>query len=146
MSHRTCLSSEPDGSGKKAMNFENNPDAPFTYLMEVATEEIEKTRSELPEPLRDALSEVATVLEEFPSPAHEADGVDSDQLGLFEGADATDPASPQMPRIVLWLGNLWDMCEAEEDAYRKEVRITFLHELGHYLGLDEDDLSARGLE
>jgi len=38
------------------------------------------------------------------------------------------------------------MCEAEEDAYREEVRITFLHELGHYLGLDEGDLSERGLE
>jgi len=128
------------------MKFEKNPDAPFAYLMEVATEEIEKTRSELPAPLRDALSEVAVVLEEFPSPAHEADGVESDQLGLFEGSDATDSASPQMPRIVLWLGNLWDMCEAEEDAYREEVRITFLHEVGHYLGLDEGDLTERGLE
>jgi len=128
------------------MKFEKNPDAPFAYLIEVATEEIEKTRSELPAPLRDALSEVAMVLEEFPSPEHEADGVESDQLGLFEGSDATDPASPQMPRIVLWLGNLWDLAEAEEDAYREEVRVTFLHELGHYLGLDEDDLTERGLE
>jgi len=128
------------------MKFEKNPDAPFAYLIEVATEEIEKTRSELPAPLRDALSEVATVLEEFPSPEHEADGVESDQLGLFEGSDATDSASPQMPRIVLWLGNLWDLAEAEEDAYREEVRVTFLHELGHYLGLDEGDLTERGLE
>jgi predicted Zn-dependent protease with MMP-like domain len=128
------------------MNFEKNLDAPFTYLLKVATEEIEQTCSELPDPIRRTLSEVATVLEEFPSPVHEADGVGSDQLGLFEGADATDPGSPQMPRIVLWLGNLWEMCEAEEDAYREEVRITFLHELGHYLGLDEGDLSARGLE
>ena len=146
MSQRVCLSSEPDGSGKKAMNFEKNPDAPFTYLLKVATEEIEQTCSELPDPIRLALSKVATIFEEFPSPAHEADGVDSDQLGLFEGADAADPANPQMPRIVLWLGNLWEMCEAEEDAYREEVRITFLHELGHYLGLDEGDISARGLE
>ena len=146
MSHRTYLSCEPDGSSKKAMNFEKNPDAPFAYQIEVATEEIERTRSELPDPIRLALNEVATVLEEFPSPAHEADGVDSDQLGLFEGADATDTGSPQIPRIVLWLGNLWDMCEADEDAFRQEVRITFLHEIGHYLGLDEIDLSERGLE
>ena len=146
MSHRTYLYCKPDDSSKKAMNFEKNPDAPFTYLLEVATEEIEQTCSELPDPIRHALNEVATVLEEFPSPAHEADGVDSDQLGLFEGADAMDPANLQMPRIVLWLGNLWDMCEAEEDTSREEVRITFLHELGHYLGLDEGDLSARGLE
>jgi predicted Zn-dependent protease with MMP-like domain len=129
-----------------AMNFEKNPDAPFSYLIDVATEEIEKTLSELPPPLRAALKEVATVLEEFPSTAHEADGVDSDQLGLFEGADAADPASPQMPRIVMWLGNIWEMCEAQEEAYREEVRVTFLHEIGHYLGLDEEDLTQRGLE
>jgi predicted Zn-dependent protease with MMP-like domain len=129
-----------------AMNFEKNPDAPFSYLIDVATEEIEKTLSELPPPLRAALKEVATVLEEFPSTAHETDGVDSDQLGLFEGADATDPASPQMPRIVMWLGNIWEMCEAQEEAYREEVRVTFLHEIGHYLGLDEEDLTQRGLE
>jgi len=26
------------------------------------------------------------------------------------------------------------------------VRITYLHELGHYLGWDESDLEARGLD
>lgn len=128
------------------MNFEGNPNAPFSHLLKVASQEIEQIRSELPDSLREALSGVATVLEEFPSPEHEADGVESDQLGLFEGADATDPSSPQMPRIVLWLGNLWDMCGAKEDSYREEVRITFLHEIGHYLGLDEGDLFQRGLE
>jgi predicted Zn-dependent protease with MMP-like domain len=30
--------------------------------------------------------------------------------------------------------------------FRNEIRITYLHELGHYLGLDEDDLFERGLE
>lgn len=128
------------------MIFEGNPNAPFSHLLKVASQEIEQIRAELPDSLREALKGVATVLEEFPSLEHEADGVESDQLGLFEGADATDPSSPQMPRIVLWLGNLWEMCDADEDSYREEVRITFLHEVGHYLGLDEGDLFQRGLE
>jgi predicted Zn-dependent protease with MMP-like domain len=128
------------------MNFKGNPDAPFSLLLMVASQEIDQIRSELPDSLRNALNGVATVLEEFPSPEHEADGVESDQLGLFEGADASDPSSPQMPRIVLWLRNLWDLAEGEEDAYREEVGVTFLHELGHYLGLDEEDLTERGLE
>lgn len=141
--------SSPDwthATARYTMNFEGDPNAPFSHLLKLASQEIEQIRSELPDPLRDALNGVATVLEEFPSPEHEADGVDGDQLGLFEGADAADPSSPQMPRIVLWLGNLWEMCGAEEDSYREEVRITFLHELGHYLGLDEGDLFQRGLE
>ena len=29
-------------------------------------------------------------------------------------------------------------------AFREEVRITYLHELGHYLGLEEDEIEARG--
>ena len=115
-------------------------------MLKLASREIEQILSGLPDSLREKLNGVATVLEEFPSPEHEADGVESDQLGLFEGADATDPSSPQMPRIVLWLGNLWDMCGAEEQSYCEEVRITFLHEVGHYLGLDEGDLFQRGLE
>jgi predicted Zn-dependent protease with MMP-like domain len=31
-------------------------------------------------------------------------------------------------------------------AFRAEARLTFLHELGHYLGWDEDQVSARGLD
>ena len=33
-----------------------------------------------------------------------------------------------------------------EEFFRDEVHTTYLHELGHYLGLDEDDLTERGLE
>ena len=128
------------------MKFEHNSDATFSFLFEIAVAEIERTRRELPDQLRAALNKVALVLEEFPSPAQEADGVARDQLGLFDGSDASDPSSPQMPRIVLWLGNHWEMCEAVESDFREEVRITFLHELGHYLGLNEEDISERGLE
>lgn len=128
------------------MTSEKNYDAPFLRLLELASLEIETTRLELPPALRRALEGVAVVLEEFPSREQEADGVSSDQLGLFEGADAADSQNPQLARIVLWLGNLWEMCEAEEAAYLEEVRITFLHELGHYIGFDESDLFDRGLE
>ena len=49
-------------------------------------------------------------------------------------------------QIILFLGNLWEFAGQEEAAFRQEVRTTLLHELGHYLGLDEDDLMERGLE
>jgi predicted Zn-dependent protease with MMP-like domain len=38
------------------------------------------------------------------------------------------------------------MCDADEEGFREEVRVTFLHELGHYIGFNEDDLEQRGLE
>ena len=55
-------------------------------------------------------------------------------------------ALPLPPQIILFLENLWDMAESEEEAFREEVHTTYLQELGHYLGLDEDDLFDRGLE
>jgi predicted Zn-dependent protease with MMP-like domain len=49
-------------------------------------------------------------------------------------------------QIILFLENIWSLADGREQLYRDEVRITFLHELGHYLGLDENGLIERGLE
>ena len=72
-----------------------------------------------------------------------------DLLGLFEGASLADPTpdSPaSLPRIRLFLDNLWDYVEGDPALFREEVRVTLLHELGHYLGLDEDQVADLGLE
>ena len=53
---------------------------------------------------------------------------------------------PCRPQIILFLENLWDFAEGEEEIFREEIHTTYLHELGHYLGLDEDELIERGLE
>jgi len=50
-----------------------------------------------------------------------------------------------MTRIVLFAENLaLDFPDA--DDFEKQVRITVLHELGHYFGLDEDDMVRLGLD
>ena len=74
--------------------------------------------------------------------------LDPDLLGLFEGNARCDPlpaAPDEMPRIRLFLDNLWDESEGHLETFREEVRITLLHELGHYLGLDEAQVAALGL-
>lgn len=79
----------------------------------------------------------------------EAEGdLDEDLLGLFEGCSRLDPLpeSPEdFPRVRLFLDNLWDFTEGDETMFRDEVRITLLHELGHYLGLDERQVEELGL-
>jgi predicted Zn-dependent protease with MMP-like domain len=50
------------------------------------------------------------------------------------------------PQILLFLENIWDYAGGDTGLYRDEVRITYYHELGHYLGWDEDELSRRGLD
>ena len=50
------------------------------------------------------------------------------------------------PQIILYLENIWDYSDGNLTSYRREVRQTYLHELGHYFGWDEDELTARGLD
>ena len=127
------------------MSFEGGIDAPFSHLLRLAEAELAETMASLPLEVREALRPVPVLFEEFPSPEAIADGIDPDQLGVFEslelGTGLLEPA-----RIVLWLGNLWEMCEAHESTYREEVRVTLLHEFGHFLGWNEEDLFERGLE
>jgi predicted Zn-dependent protease with MMP-like domain len=41
---------------------------------------------------------------------------------------------------------LWDFAKGDEAIYVEEVRTTFLHELGHFFGFDEEGLAERGLD
>jgi predicted Zn-dependent protease with MMP-like domain len=103
----------------------------------------------LPAALRAKARMLPVTYERRPSATLVADGIEPDTLGLFVGeAFAEDEASPQpLPaQVLLFLENVWEFVEGDEAAYREEIRTTLLHELGHYLGLDELDLEARGLE
>jgi predicted Zn-dependent protease with MMP-like domain len=128
------------------MRFDGDIDAPYSHLLRLAEDELRETISSLPPEIRDPLRGVPVIFEEFPSPEALQDGIAPDQLGVFEGAQVLESGVPQPPCIVVWLGNIWDMCEAREAAYREEVRVTLLHEFGHFLGWDEEDLFDRGLE
>jgi predicted Zn-dependent protease with MMP-like domain len=116
----------------------------------LALEEIETTLAELPAPLRERAQPLPVTFERQPSAALLRDGIEPDTLGLFVGpefAEQEEPTSlPIPPQIILFLENIWDLAQGDAEVFREEVRTTYLHELGHYLGLDEDDLFDRGLE
>jgi predicted Zn-dependent protease with MMP-like domain len=118
-------------------------------LQALALEEVEATLAELPPPLRERARALPVTFERLPNAAHRRDGIEPDTLGLFVGPEFAyeeTTALPLPPQIILFLENLWDFAEADEEIFRDEVHTTYLHELGHYLGLDEDDLFERGLE
>ena len=119
----------------------------WQHLQSLALEEIEATLAELPEPLRERAKQLPVTFEPTPNAGLIADGIEADSLGLFTGAEfAEEGHVPMPPQIILFLENLWDFAEQDEEIYLDEVNTTYLHELGHYLGLDEDDLFERGLE
>ena len=116
-------------------------------LQAAALQVVEDTLQQLPPPLRERAQLLPVIFEALPNDGLQADGVEVDTLGLFCGPKFSDECDvPMPPQIILFLENLWDVAEGKESDYRKEVRLTYLHELGHYLGLDEDDLTARGLD
>jgi predicted Zn-dependent protease with MMP-like domain len=116
-------------------------------LRQLALEEIEATLADLPRPLRAQARKLPVTFEPMPNAGLQADGIAPDTLGLFTGAEFADAGAEVLPpQIILFLDNLWDFAEGDEEIYCAEVRTTFLHELGHFLGLDEDDLTERGLD
>ena len=123
--------------------------AEWKHLHALALGEVKETLGALPAPLRERARDLPVTFERRPNAAHRRDGIEPDTLGLFVGSEFAceeSNASPLPPQIILFLENIWDFAEADEAFFREEVRTTYLHELGHYLGLDEDDLFERGLE
>lgn len=120
----------------------------FERLESIASSVVKTTLESLPPAIRAEAADCVIEMAEIGALLDTGPDLDPDLLGLFEGNTRGDPLpeSPdEMPRIRLFLDNLWADCDADLRTYRQEVRITLLHELGHYLGLDEDQVAALGL-
>ncbi|MEM7391386.1 MAG: metallopeptidase family protein [Verrucomicrobiota bacterium] len=118
-------------------------------LTRLARGEVDRVRAELPEQLRQPTESLLVSYAWQPEPGMIEDGIEPDTLGLFEGDDyayQAQPTTERPTRIILYLYNLWQFARADLKTFLDEVRTTYLHEMGHYLGLDEDDIAERGLE
>ena len=120
-----------------------------TRLTQIAADTVGAAQRQLPPELRVLAKGVAVHYEIAPSDELIAEGFEPDILGLFTGSPhGTELAddNPAPPQILLYLESLWEFAEGDLAIFREEVRVTYLHELGHYLGWDEDQLTARGLD
>lgn len=121
----------------------------FARLTALAQPVVAATQRRLPPEVRTAAGDVAVCFEPHPNAALVAEGCEPDILGLFIGHEHLGEladAQPLPPQIMLFLENIWDYAEGDEAVYRDEIRLTYLHELGHYLGWDEDEVARRGLD
>lgn len=90
----------------------------------------------LPEPLRAAAEELLIVV----------DGTRHSGLyGLFDGASRGSHGTEALPPRITIYAQALAADFPDPNTLRVEVRKTLVHEIGHYLGLDESDLAARGL-
>jgi predicted Zn-dependent protease with MMP-like domain len=118
-------------------------------LAEIAADMVGACQRKLPSPIRPLAQALPVHYEALPAEEIVAEGFEPDILGLFTGdphGESGDAFTPAPPQILLYLENLWDFAEQDVRVFRDEVRLTYLHELGHYLGWDEAELAARGLD
>lgn len=121
----------------------------FARLVEVARQVVAAAQRKLPPEIRPLAEAVPVSYESAPDDAILDEGWEPDILGLFVGHPHLGELAedqPLPPQILLFLENIMDWAEGDPAVYRDEVRITYLHELGHYLGWDEEELARRGLD
>ena len=126
---------------------------PVTLSPDAFEAVVEEALAELPEPVRAWLSNVAVTVEDLPE-TEELLGSDPPHspsiLGIFRGSPlgqkaSMDPWSHFPSSIALFQRNLERMALDREELLA-EIRVTLLHEVGHFLGLDEDELRSMGLD
>ncbi len=108
---------------------------------------VETAADALPETLRKALEEVSLILADYAEPVL-LEGFDEPEVvGLFVGDERGDLGANGTPNIT---PRIYIFRRAHEHAttnrreFSEEVQQTLYHELGHYLGYDEDQLNALG--
>ena len=96
---------------------------------------------ELPPKLAAGLRNVAVVVED-------ENAEDPDLFGLYHGVPLPErgDASGLLPdKISIYRIPLEESFE-DPDELRREIRITVLHELAHYFGLDEERIAELGYD
>ena len=106
---------------------------PVSISLEEFNTIIDTTLATLPEPFRAFLEYTLIVIDEGePGPLY----------GLYHGTPATIAPTPgHFNTITLY----WHTMEAharDAAAVREQVRKTLLHEIGHHLGLNENEVSS----
>jgi predicted Zn-dependent protease with MMP-like domain len=108
------------------------------------TKVVEEVLDSLPEEFRARIHNVAVLVEDLPpNQPSRSSGRRRLLLGLFRGVPATQKSFFDLRTgpdyIVLYQKNIEAVCSTEGEI-RDQIRRTVIHELGHYFGMDEDQL------
>src|SRR5437762_6567711 len=114
-------------------------------------EEVARVVDQLPRHFREQLRNVEFVVEERPS--HDllrAEGLDPRHetlYGIYQGVRLSDRSSldpPLLPdKITIFAAPLLEDFPDPEDLH-EEIRLTVLHEIAHYFGMDEEEIEDLG--
>jgi len=105
--------------------------------------------AELPREFRNRLRNVAVIVEDNPAEEmlEEMEIDEGDTLfGLYEGTPLTERGfeAPLHPdRIWIFQEPIEEACETEEEM-KEEIKLTIVHEVAHFFGLDDEYLEDLG--
>ncbi len=125
---------------------------PARLLPDEFERQLAAARAELREPFRGHLDRVDVIVDDLPADALLLDSdppLDPEQLlGLFVGVPLDEvssfsPGGELPPRIFLFKRNLERFASGAPEL-AEQIRVTLYHELGHYLGMDEEELENLG--
>jgi predicted Zn-dependent protease with MMP-like domain len=105
---------------------------------------VEEALASLPDQFVELIRNVVVAVEDEPNEEDlEANGGDeAELLGIYRGVALTERggADPMLPdEIAIFRGPITRIARSRREAIR-EVRETVMHELGHYFGLEDEDL------
>jgi len=105
--------------------------------------------ADLPRSIREYVENVPLLVRDFPDgELVEGQDISPQILGLFLGVPRTEAAVTEqamdVDRVILFKRNLEKVCHTHAELV-EQIQVTVKHEIGHYLGLDEDDLERLGL-
>jgi predicted Zn-dependent protease with MMP-like domain len=110
---------------------------------------VDQSIANLPRSIRERIEGASVIIEDFPElELVRRERISPQTLGLFIGIPRSQAMITEqrvdLDRILLFKKNLEKICQDEEELI-DQIQITVRHEIGHYLGLDEDDLERLGL-
>lgn len=120
------------------------PEHDWARLERQAIEIVENCIQSLPVALSSLAAKVSVIYRKWHPDALAGDLDALELLGEYLSFEE-DRLSEQNGPIVLYLGAIQLFCEEECVSFKEETRVTYLHELGHHFGWDEDELAERGL-
>jgi predicted Zn-dependent protease with MMP-like domain/Flp pilus assembly protein TadD len=131
-----------------ALNAEQYP-LPFPVDDATFEKAAAEALADIPRSLREYVENVPILVEDFPSEdVMRYHSVSPQILGLFVGVPRTEAAvttqALDQDRVILFKKNLEKVCRTRAELI-EQIHVTVKHEIGHYLGLDEDDLERLGL-
>ena len=108
---------------------------------------VHQAYKQVPQQIQQALRNVDIAVEEWPDQDVLDHGWDGSTLfGLYTGVPLPERegGEPLLPdRIIIYRQPILRSCSTRGEAVR-EIQTTLLHEVGHYLGMGEDDLHRLG--